>query len=176
MNVSSPFTHGMGVYDVSSSPGGGSVETLPHLSSALGGGSPTGGANSSAGRNRALQNSSYKKGCKRPRFGEKMAPLGTTPDHWCDCKDKQLQDASDSELAEYLIGYCLEFTLPQEFWPRDKGHWEISCSDTHIATAKDVKVGFRKGDILMVGLVMNGPRLDQIRTSIKIPMSGKYSI
>ena len=145
---------------VPSSPGWGSDHALPL----------------SAGKTqRSLPNKRYKKG-KRQRFGDKTAPLGEIPNHWRDCEHSNIDDVSDSQLAEYLIGYALEFTLPQSFWPKEKSQWVIWCSDTHKANSSDVAYGFINGSLLMVGQVIDGPNKKKIWTALKVPMSGKYSI
>eukprot|EP00961_Rhodomonas_salina_P275337 3719760-Rhodomonas_salina.1 len=62
---------------------------------------------------------------------------------------------SDFELAEYLIGYSLEFTLLQDFYLRDKKQWTISCSDHCKAKASDVADGFVTGSDLMEGIIID---------------------
>eukprot|EP00961_Rhodomonas_salina_P168476 2270908-Rhodomonas_salina.1 len=90
-----------------SEPGGGSV--IDNDVSDPGGGSPEAG-NSSAGDEQPFPKSCKHKG-KRQRSGDKVPPLGEAPTHWKDCQSKTIASATDSELAEYLIGYALEHTL-----------------------------------------------------------------
>ena len=150
------------------SPGGGSA-------CSAGGGSASPASDSSAGKMRAIPNKRYKKG-KRMRFGDKTEPMGTIPKHWRDCENKSLTETSDSELTGFLIGYAVEFTLPQTFYPWDKGQWVVSCSDTRKADSKDVSAGFVCGLLLMICQIINCPNSKKINTGLKIPMSCKYSI
>eukprot|EP00961_Rhodomonas_salina_P119610 1609552-Rhodomonas_salina.1 len=80
-----------------------------------------------------------------------------------------LDNVSDTELAEYLIGYAIELTLPMDFYPEDNGQWTISCSDTHVATTKDAGQGFKKGATLMSCITISAPQCDKIGHSIRIP-------
>eukprot|EP00961_Rhodomonas_salina_P010411 139478-Rhodomonas_salina.1 len=86
--------------------------------------------------------------------------LGSVPKHWTDCKDDLLTEVSDDVLAEYLIGNSLEFTLPLDYWPRDKSAWTISCSDSRLATPKDH--GFKTSSTLMIRIFIAGPRQSSI--------------
>ena len=105
-----------------------------------------------------------------------MEPLGTQPRHWRDCEDSLITNVTDEQLAEYLIGYAIEFVLPRDYWPKDKGEWKISCSDSVVAGDKEVSMGFKCGELLMLGIPVAGPKPKQIGQYLKIPMSGKYSI
>jgi hypothetical protein len=45
-----------------------------------------------------------------------------------------------------------------------------------VAGNKEVALGFKRGSILMVGIAIDGPNKKQIGQSLKVAMSGKYSI
>eukprot|EP00961_Rhodomonas_salina_P061935 831565-Rhodomonas_salina.1 len=150
INISSP--QDVSRSDIRSSPGGGcaseDVPTSPGGGSQIsdsspGGGSPTAGASSEGERQsrQRFPNASKHTG-KRIRFGDKVPPICEKPRYWKDCQSKTLKNVTDMELAEYLIWYALEFTLPQEFYPSDNGQTTISCLEIHKATAKDVANGF----------------------------------
>eukprot|EP00961_Rhodomonas_salina_P208498 2813882-Rhodomonas_salina.1 len=57
---------------------------------------------------------------KRLQFGDKVPPIGQIPKHWRDCKSLPLPSTTDAQLAEYLIGYTIQFHLPLDFYPEDK--------------------------------------------------------
>eukprot|EP00961_Rhodomonas_salina_P074402 999398-Rhodomonas_salina.2 len=157
INISSPPD--IACTDIPSSPGGGcspanvsseSGRGSPVNGSNPGGGSPTSGTKS-AGERQRFPNERKHKG-KRLWFGDKIPLICEKPKHWRDCESKTIANTTDSELAQYLIGYALEFTLPQDFYLKDKTHTTISCSDECKATAKDVGQGFINGTTLMVGI------------------------
>ena len=161
-------------------PGGGFTTASPTVDNVIsdpGGGRST-VPSSPAGSNRTLPNQRYKKG-KRLRFGDKMEQLNTNIKdikHWKDCASTTIANTADNALAEYLIGYALEFTLPNSYWPKDKGEWTISCSDTVIAGNSEVARGYKRGAVLMVGTIIHGPKEKQIGQTLKVPISGQYSI
>ena len=160
------------------------AQSSGHETSSPGGGetsSPGGGHGSnlrdplSAGRKQYFPKSRKKKG-KRQRFGDKVPPAGQEPRHWRDCEKQLIDDVTDRELVEYFIRYSLEFTLPQDYYPKDKGQWVKSCSDTAIASAQDVAKGFTRGSLLLIGIIISGPNSADIGHSIKVPISGRSSI
>eukprot|EP00961_Rhodomonas_salina_P036575 491383-Rhodomonas_salina.2 len=93
-----------------------------------------------------------------------------------------IANTTDSELAEYLVGYALKFTLPQDFFPEDKGkaQYTISCSRQHMPSDKDVAEGvtdgFNRNIMIMDCIVISGPKKVEIGSSLLIPMSGRYSM
>eukprot|EP00961_Rhodomonas_salina_P115939 1560233-Rhodomonas_salina.1 len=106
-------------YDISAPGGGYSDGSDP------GWGSPSSGP-LPAGEWQPFPNARKHKGKSQP-FGDKVPLLSETPKDWCDCQSMTIKNATDEQLAEYLISYLLEFTLPQNFYPLDKGQWTISC-------------------------------------------------
>eukprot|EP00961_Rhodomonas_salina_P115526 1555032-Rhodomonas_salina.3 len=146
--------------DAASEPGWGSL--IDDDASDPGGGSQKVG-NSSAGEEQPFPNALKRKG-KRQHFGDKIQPLGETPRHWKDCQSQTIASTTDSVLEEYLVGYALEFTLPQDFFPKDKGkaQYTISCSNLHMPSDKDVKDGFKRSIMIMDGIVISGPKKGEI--------------
>jgi hypothetical protein len=55
-----------------------------------------------------------------------MDPPGKT---WEDCADKPLDDCTDFELAEYLIGTSSRLKLSETYWLGEKGVWTVECTD-----------------------------------------------
>jgi len=80
----------------------------------------------------------------------------------------------DQQLAEYLVGHALEFTLHNDYWPNDKGSWTVSCGDVEIANA--THKSFKKGTTLMKCTFIAGPVDKDIGKFIHIAMSGQYSM
>eukprot|EP00961_Rhodomonas_salina_P200927 2710691-Rhodomonas_salina.1 len=58
---------------------------------------------------------------KHPIFADKPPPYGESVKNWWDCERRAIDDVSDSELAEFIIGHSLTIPFPQEFWPGDIG-------------------------------------------------------
>ena len=159
-----------------SSPGGGSDSSNTTTSPGGGSGrSPTSeGLSAGKKKQKCFLNKRYGKGGKRLRFSDKPPPAGQTPRDWRDCEHKTLESVKDTHLAEFLIGYNLEFSLPKDYWPKDNGNWKVSCADTHIATKQDK--GYTPGALSLTCVFLDGPKLRQIGTTVKIPMSGPHSI
>jgi hypothetical protein len=149
-----------------SSAGGGSESSLPDS------------ASSPAGMTGHFPNERYNRKGQRLRFGDKPAELGSTSTwHWTNCKNQSLEEVSDSDLSEYLIGHSAEFLLPQNYWPNDKGRWLVSCVDSVMVTGNDKKGSrTKKGNISMKVVLMDGPRRAQIGLLTEIQMSGPQSI
>eukprot|EP00961_Rhodomonas_salina_P122514 1650064-Rhodomonas_salina.1 len=123
VNISSPVLVEQ-VEDASCAPGGGDDEAdAPggglDNSSSPGGGSPTAETVSAVEKRNPFPKN-HKHWGKRLHFGDKVPPLGEKPKHWRDCESKQMKNVPDAQLAEYLICYAFEFTLPSDFYPEDK--------------------------------------------------------
>eukprot|EP00961_Rhodomonas_salina_P265780 3592578-Rhodomonas_salina.1 len=51
-----------------------------------------------------------------------------------------LNQVSDYDLAEYLVGTSTQLTLPASYWPNDGGSWVVECIDAHQQDNKAVVV------------------------------------
>jgi len=111
---------------------------------------------------------------RRQLLPDKMSEYGVEQQHWKGCADNNITATSDLALAEYIVGHALELQLNNDYWPRDKGAWTVSCGDVVIANQEHKD--FANGTVLIHAVFLSGPQQENIGKFIYIAMSGPYSI
>ena len=85
---------------------------------------------------------------------------------WEDCANKSIDNCTDFELAEYLVGLAARLTLDESYWPGDKGAWTVECTDAET----------RRGVIVLECTLIKGPsrvRNDELVVIYVLKHNGK---
>eukprot|EP00961_Rhodomonas_salina_P057936 778477-Rhodomonas_salina.2 len=67
--------------------------------------------------------------CNLLSGGEKPAADALNAKEWDDCADNDINELSDFELTEYMVGISANMELPASFYPKDNGHWTVEVVD-----------------------------------------------
>ena len=57
-------------------------------------------------------------------------PAAVQEKKWNDCAEKHIDECTDFELTEFLIGSLTQLQLDEGYWPGDKGSWLVECVDS----------------------------------------------
>eukprot|EP00961_Rhodomonas_salina_P158190 2129584-Rhodomonas_salina.2 len=97
---------------------------------------------------------------KRPRTGSGGAGA-FDPDAWKQCENTAISDATDRDLADYVVGISLRLKLNSDYWPDDDGQWTVEYVDsTTIGSSTKVTC-----------LLVDGPVKDYVWTCTDIDVS-----
>ena len=71
----------------------------------------------------AGEKQSWLKPAKNSTFNTARVEQGKPTVFWWSCENKNIDDTSDEELQEYIIGHSVQLNFPTDFWPKDRDAW-----------------------------------------------------